>query len=213
MLGLVAQALIGLSAMLVLGGLIELHTAWRYSRLKRGKLTDVDDVEVEVTVEADGGVLQAPLSRAACVIYTLVLSRERVDKSGHQAIYFLEQRPFFLIDDTGRKRLDPKKAPVVVLGSDVTERPLPFLPQAVLAHLVQQFGHLGHMWAEDYVVTGRESCVKDGARLYALLKGGTVRTLASRPLRQMGRESLGRGLKALAIAAPMIVVALWLRSW
>ncbi len=212
MLVLLAQALYGVAALLVVGAFVELKAARRFSRLKKGALTDVEsDHYAEITVEASEGVISAPLSRAATVLYTLVLVRVRKDGSGRQTLSFLEQRPFIVRDDSGFMRLDPKKKPIVVLGSEVTEKPLQFLPAGVLTHLVGAFGHLGHMWADDYVVTGKELAVKDGARFNALKDNGEVRMLFRDPPAAMAKAAAWRAAKSLATAAVFTAIALFVR--
>jgi hypothetical protein len=211
MLTLLSQALLGIALLMVLGASVELRTAWRFSRLRRGRVGDPGRIEIEGVVEADGALLEAPLTKQACVLFSLVLSRQRKDFSGRSALLFVEQRPFVVVSDSQRLAVDPKR--VIVTGLDATDTVLQFLPQGVLGLLVARFGHMAQVWAEDYVLRGRESCLPTGARVFALLQDGELLTLSTKPLRDIARGARGRALRALGAAAPLVLVGLWLRSW
>ena len=47
MLTLLSQALLGIALLMVLGAFVELRTAWRFSRLRRGHVGDPGRVEIE----------------------------------------------------------------------------------------------------------------------------------------------------------------------
>lgn len=210
MTGLLAKALFGIAALALLGALVELRTAWRFARLKRGRPGDAGRVEVEGTIESGGDTLEAPLSKTPCVLFSLVLSRQRKDFSGRSALLFVEQRPFVFVADATRMPVDPKKGDVVVTGLDAIDSLLTFLPQGVLGLLVTRFGHMAHVWAEDYVLRGRESCLPVGATVYALLQEGRLLTVSTKPLAALSRSARQRALQALLLAAPLVVVALLL---
>jgi hypothetical protein len=207
---LLAQALLGIALLLMLGAVVELRTAWRFSRLRRGQVGDAGRVEIEGVVEDDGAVLEAPLTRQACVLFSLVLSRQRKDFSGRSALLFVEQRPFVVVVDARRLAVDPKR--VVVTGLDATDTVLPFLPQGVLGLLVTRFGHMAQVWAEDYVLRGRESCLPVGSRVFALWQDGELRTVSTKPLREIAASARGRALQATGFAVPLAVIGLWLRT-
>ena len=210
MVTLLSQALLGIALLLVLGATVELRTAWRFSRLRRGHVGDDGRVEVEGVVEDAGALLEAPLSKRACVLFSLVLQRQRKDGSGRNAILFVEQRPFVVVADAQRLAADPQR--VVVAGLDAVDTVLPFLPQGVLGLLVARFGHMAQVWAEDYVLRGRESCLPTGAKVFVMLQDGELRTVSTKPLRQVGAGVRGRALQAIGLAAPLVLAGLWLRG-
>lgn len=206
MIALIGQALMGVAAVALLGAALEFRTAWRFSRLKRGSADGHDRVEVEGIVEPGGAVLQSPLSQVSCVLFSLVLTRQRRDYSGRSALLFVEQRPFVVASGHTRFAVDPKKDNVVIVGLDAKDTPLQFLPQGVLGLLVGRFGHLGHVWAEDFVVRARESVLMTGQKVHAMVQGGRVITLSTQPLAALASAALRRGLRAVAIALPAMAV-------
>jgi hypothetical protein len=212
MLSLLTQGLFGVALLLLLGAVVELRTAWRFGRVRPGRASDPGSVAVEGTVDADDGVVLAPLSNTPCVQFSCVLVRCRLDHSGRSALLFTEQRPFVVTTNDARVRIDVTAGPVVVTGLDAMEYPLQFLPQSVLGLLVQRFGHMGHIWAEDYVVSGRESCLAAGARVHALVHDGVVLTVSTKPMQALGRAALVRGLQAVGVGVTLAVAAWWLRS-
>jgi hypothetical protein len=212
MLGLVSQAFLGIAMLLLLGSAVELRTAWRFGRLRPGRASDAGGVEVEGTIDADHGVLEAPLSKTPCVLFSCILIRRRLDHSGRQALLFSEQRPFVFATADARLPVDLKTGAVVVTGLDADERALPFLPQSILGLLVQRFGHMGHVWAEEYVVSGRESCIAAGARVFGYVKDGVLMTVSTKPMGMLGRAALVRAGQAMAVSLPLVGLGLWLRT-
>ena len=110
---------------------------------------------------------------------------------------FNEARPFSLVTAEGRTIAVDQKS-VFILGLDVVEKPLPFLPNTIAGLLVQRFGRKGHIWAEEHVVRARESSLDDGATVHALCDNGAVKMLSTTPLRRLGTAALARGLGAVA---------------
>jgi hypothetical protein len=206
MISLVGQALMGVAGVALLGAILEFRTAWRFARLRRGTAGDAGRVEVEGIVESSGSELLTPLSQMACVLFSLVLTRQRRDHSGRSALLFVEQRPFVIAMGHARLPVDPKKDNVVIVGLDAKDTPLHFLPHGVLGLLVSRFGHLGHVWAEDFVLRARESALFTGQKVHALVENGRVVTLSTQPLSALSASARQRGLKAIAIALPTMAL-------
>lgn len=194
-MSLVSTALIVVAALAALAAFRELRTGWRFTRA----------VELTGTVEADDGALTAPLSRQTCVLFSLVLSRRQIEDRFGASLQFVEQRPFSVRTADKAWRVDKKNGGVAFVGLDVEQRALPFLPQAVLGLLVTRFGHLGHLWAEDFVVSAAESVLADGATVHLFVDGGRVRTVSPKPLAVLGRAALQRGMRASFVSALAVV--------
>jgi len=189
-MSLVTTALVVVAALAALAAFMELRTGWRFTRA----------APITGTVEADDGALTSPLSHKTCVLFSLVLSRRQIDERGGASVQFVEQRPFTVRVGEKGFRVDKKDGAVAFVGLDVERRALPFLPQAVLGLLVARFGHLGHLWAEDFVVSATESVVADGATVHLFVDGGRVRTVSPKPLVVLGRAALRRGTRAAIVA-------------
>ncbi|HEY1099394.1 MAG TPA: hypothetical protein VGF99_10710 [Myxococcota bacterium] len=196
---LIGSASFIVAALGALAALVELRTAWRLAR--------ADDVRG--TIDAGHGSLIAPISHRHCAVFVVVLQRRRLDQrfmSG--AEQFSEQRPYTIHCDGRDFAVDHKQRPVPAIGFRVDEQKLPFLPQAVLGLLVQRFGHLGHLWAEDHVVVARESIVADGEQVHVFVERGEVRSISAVPLQTLAVAACKRALRGSMVAAVAGVVAL-----
>ena len=195
-MSLVTTALIVVAALAALAAFRDLRTGWRFTRA----------VDITGKVEADDGALTSPLSRQTCVLFSLVLSRRQIEDRFGASVQFLEQRPFSVRTADKAWRVDKKDGGVAFVGLDVHRRALPFLPQAVLGLLVSRFGHLGHLWAEDFVVSAAETVVADGATVHLFVDGGRVRTVSMKPLAILGRAALQRGTRAAVVSVVAFVI-------
>ncbi|MDP2341973.1 MAG: hypothetical protein Q8O67_13530 [Deltaproteobacteria bacterium] len=203
MLPLIAGSFFAVAVVCVVGGLVELRTAIRLLSARMGT-GDRGLTNMEAKVAATDGVLASPLANRSCVMFTLVLLRRRLHETvGAGALFFNEVRPFSIVTPDGRSiPVDQKKHPVFILGLDVVEKPLPFLPNTIAGLLVQRFGRKGYIWAEEHVVRAQESALDDGATVHVLCEDGAVKMLSTTPLRTLGRGALMRG--GLALAAGLL---------
>lgn len=186
------------AAVAALAAVLELRTAWRFARAP----------QLRGVVEADDGALLSPLTRKTCVVFSLVLTRRQLEDRSGASLQFLEQRPFSVRTADRSWRVDKKGGPVAFVGLDVIDKPLPFLPQAVLGLLVQRFGHLGHLWAQDQVITAREAVLADGADVHLFIEANRVRTISPTPLATLAQAAFQRSVRAAVVSA--LLAAAWL---
>jgi hypothetical protein len=210
MLTLISGSFFAVAALAIVGGLMELRTALRLLQAKKGK-GDHGLAAVDAVVTATDGVLESPLLKHRCVMFSLTLLRRRLHETvGAGALFFNEVRPFSLVTDEGATiAIDQKKQPVFMLGLQATEKPLPFLPQSIAGLLVQRFGRMGHVWAEEHVVRASETTLDDGANVHALVEDGVVKLLSTQPLQTLGRAACWRGAAAVVVAV-ISFVCFWL---
>lgn len=204
MMSLISGSFFAVAVIGIVGGILELRTALRLLRAKKGRgAADEGLASVDAVVSATDGVLESPLLKHRCVMFTLVLLRRRLHETvGSGALFFNEVRPFALVADGGITfAIDQKKQPVFVLGLESTEKPLPFLPQTIAGLLIQRFGRKGHIWAEEHVVRATESCLDDGATVHALVEDGVVKLLSTQPLKALGKAAFARGAASVVVAA------------
>jgi len=184
MLVLISGSFFALAVLAIVGGILELRTASRLllaPTRTRGTSGTSGTLALEVRVRATGGILESPLLRQQCVMFSLMLLRRRLHETiGAGALFWNEVRPFSLVADDGATfEVDQKTNPVYFLGLQATEKPLPFLPQAIAGLLVQRFGRKGQLWAEEHVVRATETSLNDGASVFALVEDGVVKMLST----------------------------------
>jgi hypothetical protein len=199
-----------LQVVLFLAGTLALTAA--IVELRQGRrLLAHPERDVHCTVQTPQGALNAPLTNRPCASFTLTLSRRRVqERMPGGVLVFAEARPFTLAP-LGRPNetiaVDPEKRPVVLLGFEPVQKPLPHLPTAIVGLLVQRFGKRGYLWAEDYAVTARESALTVGLEVHAFVEDGMVRLLSARPLQETGRAAWKRGLVGVGGGIALVLAA------
>ena len=210
--GLLVPAAIAVACVALTAALFEARTAWRLSRLRRRQdAEDKGPFETSAVVEIEDA-LTAPLSGDRVALFSLLLIRRGVKERSASVAHFAEERPFDVVDDIGtRYRVNSKKRSVVLVGLPMSEKPLPFLPQRVAALLIQRFGRFGQQWADGYAISGRETVLKDGASVFAMVDRGEIRTLSAKPLRHLARAALMRSLRTGAVGLAAAVVYLFAR--
>ena len=217
MLTLISGSFFAVAVLGIVGGILELRTALRLLSARKGRGDGKGSAErrvrVDAVVRATDGILESPLLKHRCVMFTLVLLRRRLHETvGAGALFWNEARPFSLVTDDGvTLDVDQKKRPVFVLGLDTTEKPLPFLPTAIAGLLIQRFGRKGHIWAEEHVVRATETTLDDGATVHALVEDGVVKLLSTQPLAALGRAAFVRGATAVVVAVVSFVFFWFLR--
>jgi hypothetical protein len=192
------------ASFLLMGGLVELRQGRR--------LLAAGPKGLRATVAASHGVLEAPLSKRACVLFSLTLTRKRAqERFPGGVLAFSEQRAFALVGHgphAGKRfAVDPAQKPVVLLGFPIVEKALPHLPTAIVGLLVQRFGRKGQLWAEDYAVTARESILGVGDEVHGLVEDGVVRLLSPEPLGALGRAAWRRGRNGLIAGVVLLALA------
>lgn len=211
---LISGSFFAVAVLAIVGGILELRTAARLlSASTRTTAGSSGALALEARVRASGGILESPLLKQQCVMFSLVLLRRRLHETvGAGALFWNEYRPFSLVAGDGTTfEVDQKTTPVYFLGLTSTEKPLPFLPQAIAGLLVQRFGRMGQLWAEEHVVRATETSLNDGASVFALVEDGVVKMLSTQPLRTLGRAAALRGVAAVAVSAASFT-AFWLLS-
>lgn len=213
MLTLISGSFFAVAVIGIVGGILELRTALRLMSARKGRADGKGVSAVDAVVKATDGVLESPLLKHRCVMFTLVLLRRRLHETvGAGALFWNEARPFALVTDHGvTLDVDQKKRPVFVLGLDTIEKPLPFLPTAIAGLLIQRFGRKGHIWAEEHVVRATETTLDDGAAVHALVEDGVVKMLSTQPLAALGRAAFVRGAASVVVAAVSFVFFWFLR--